>query len=137
MLFFRQLIIPGRQPLDKALDLQQRQRGQYAPGGQLRFVDHPVDRLLSALQLPQNGGFKPPPFPTWYQQQSGQFAPGQAMPAQGQPAPQFQYGPGQNALNYYSVPNGGTVRPDGYGGVQFGGFAPGDPKFTPAAYSGA
>lgn len=79
----------------------------------------------------------PPPFPTWYQQQSGQFAPGQAMPAQGQPAPQFQYGPGQNALNYYSVPNGGTVRPDGYGGVQFGGFAPGDPKFTPAAYSGA
>ena len=57
MLFFRQLIIPGRQPLDKALDLQQRQRGQYAPGGQLRFVDHPVDRLLSALQLPQNGGF--------------------------------------------------------------------------------
>ena len=57
MLFFRQLIIPGRQPLDKALDLQQRQRGQYAPGRQLRFVDHPVDRLLSALQLPQNGGF--------------------------------------------------------------------------------
>lgn len=57
MFFFRQLIIPGRQPLDKALDLQQRQRGQYAPGGQLRFVDHPVDRLLSALQLPQNGGF--------------------------------------------------------------------------------
>ena len=91
----------------------------------------------SDAYLPQNGGFKPPPFPTWYQQQSGQFAPGQAMPAQGQPAPQFQYGPGQNALNYYSVPNGGTVRPDGYGGVQFGGFAPGDPKFTPAAYSGA
>ncbi len=102
--------------------------GAPAAGGSGNAFSHymqpPVDR-------------NPPPFPTWYQQQSGQFAPGQAMPAQGQPAPQVQYGPGQNALNYYSVPNGGTVRPDGYGGVQFGGFAPGDPKFTPAAYSGA
>lgn len=61
-----------------------------------------------------------PPYPGWYQQQSGQFAPGVAMPAAGEPPPQFAYPQNHNALNYYSIPGGGTISPDSYGGVQFG-----------------
>ena len=52
MLFFRQLVISCRQPLDIALDLQQRERGQDPSRGQLGLVDQPVDRLIDETQLP-------------------------------------------------------------------------------------
>ena len=57
MLFFRQLVISRRQPLDIALDLQQRERGQDPSRGQLGLVDQPVDRLFAVFEQPEHSGF--------------------------------------------------------------------------------
>ena len=84
----------------------------------------------------------PPPFPTWHQQASGQYSPNMSMAQyqqsgqNGQPPQPFQYQQGQNALNYYSVPGGGLIAPDGYGGVQFAPSGNIGPQSSPA-YSGA
>lgn len=79
-----------------------------------------------------------PPYPVWHQQTSGMYAPGVPMAAPGQPANSYNYAPGNNALNNYSVPSGGWTQNDGYGGVAFSGIPrqPGAP-IAPTQYSGA